>query len=139
VVNGEDYYAAPGQMDYIATHKDCFDQILLAVNIDGAGYLNGRTGYCCLNCGETLTRVVAIAFGNKQKFVPTAPWYQSDHSWFMMHDAPAMAVTSEEMMSTLMTQITHTPKDNLAKVALNKIDELTCAMKKRIDLLNKEA
>jgi aminopeptidase YwaD len=138
-VNGEDYYAAPGQMDYIAKHQGCFDQIVLAVNTDGAGYINGRTGYCCLFEEETLSQMVAATFGEQQKFIATAPWYQSDHSWFTMHGVPAVAVTSEAMTTTVMTEITHTPKDNLAQVDPYKIAELACALKKLIDLVDQEA
>ena len=37
-LNGEDYYAVPGQMLYLAQNKDRFHEILLNINIDGAGY-----------------------------------------------------------------------------------------------------
>ncbi len=39
--NGEDYYSVPGQMNYIAANQDSFDQIMLNINIDGAGYKDG--------------------------------------------------------------------------------------------------
>lgn len=134
-VNGEDYYAASGQMRYIADHQDNFNRILLAVNADGAGYIHGKTSYCCLECSETLNRTVAKAFSDGEKFVTAEPWYQSDHGWFIMYGMPAVAITSERFME-LTTEITHTPKDSMEKVDINRIYEIACAMKELVGLLN---
>jgi aminopeptidase YwaD len=137
VVNGEDYYAASGQMDYIAKHQGHFEEILLAVNTDGAGYVDGKTGYCCLNCEEALSQTVVATFGDDQKFVTTEVWYQSDHGWFIMYGVPAVAITSEKFL-LLTTEITHTPKDTLDKVDIQKISDIASAMKDLIRRLNQE-
>ncbi|KMQ49589.1 aminopeptidase [Chitinispirillum alkaliphilum] len=44
-LNGEDYYAASGQMNYIMSNQGRFDQIALNINIDGAGYREGRSAF----------------------------------------------------------------------------------------------
>lgn len=134
-VNGEDYYAAPGQMNYINSNRDCFDQIILAVNTDGAGYINGKTSYCCIGCTETIYQAIALAFSDQQKFVSTQPWYQSDHGWFAMYGVPAVAVTSEKFME-LTSEITHTPKDTIEKINPNRVYEIASALKQLIVLLN---
>lgn len=41
VLNGEDYYSAPGQIRYIEQNEGRFSDILLNINIDGAGYKEG--------------------------------------------------------------------------------------------------
>jgi aminopeptidase YwaD len=135
-VNGEDYYAASGQMKYIAGNRDNFERMILAVNSDGAGYVNGKTSYCCLECGETIKQVLKQTFRDSGKFVTTEPWYQSDHSWFAMNGVPAVAITSENFME-LTTNITHTPKDSIEKVDLQKIYDIAYAMKDLINLLNR--
>ena len=43
--NGEDYYAVPGQMLYIAKNQGQFEDILLNINLDGAGYKTGDTAF----------------------------------------------------------------------------------------------
>ena len=43
--NGEDYYAVPGQMLYLQANQDRFQEILLNINIDGAGYKEGRSAF----------------------------------------------------------------------------------------------
>lgn len=47
VFNGEDYYRAPGQVKYIEQNEGRFEDILLKINIDGAGYHKGVRGSPC--------------------------------------------------------------------------------------------
>ncbi len=44
-LNGEDYYAVPGQMLYLAQNQDRFHEILLNINIDGAGFIEGDSAF----------------------------------------------------------------------------------------------
>lgn len=135
LVNGEDYYAAPGQMSYISENQLQFEQIVLAINIDCAGYSKGKTGYCCLECNSNLSQIVDQAFENNQQFMTSEPWYQSDHGWFIQYGVPAVAVTSENFME-LTTNVTHTPKDSIEKVDSNKLYEIVFALRELINLLN---
>ena len=48
--NGEDYYSAGGEMDYLHRCSSDFDKILVAINIDGAGYFEGNTAYSLYDC-----------------------------------------------------------------------------------------
>jgi aminopeptidase YwaD len=134
-VNGEDYYTAPGQIKYITSNHDSFNRIILAVNSDGAGYINGKTSYCRLECGETISRILEQAFRDSEKFITAEPWYQSGHSWFAMNGVPAVAITSENFME-LTIEITHTPKDSIEKVDIHKVYDIANAMKELINLLN---
>ena len=43
--NGEDYYAVPGQMLFVRQNQDRFHEILLNINIDGAGYKEGLSAF----------------------------------------------------------------------------------------------
>ncbi|MEW6522989.1 MAG: M28 family peptidase [Bacillota bacterium] len=47
-LNGEDYYSAPGQVLYVQQDLRSFSDVLLAINIDGAGYHQGSTVYSFL-------------------------------------------------------------------------------------------
>ncbi len=44
-LNGEDYYAASGEMQWLAMNQGRMDQILLGVNRDGVGYRLGKTAF----------------------------------------------------------------------------------------------
>ena len=59
-LNGEDYYAASGQMNYIEKNNGRFSEILLNINIDGAGYIKGSTTFSLFNLSsEREKRVIA--------------------------------------------------------------------------------
>ncbi len=44
-LNGEDYFTAPGQMIYLSQNQGRFREILLNINIDGAGYHKGLSAF----------------------------------------------------------------------------------------------
>ena len=112
-VNGEDHYAAPGEMDYLG-HTDLF-LVRLAINIDGAGYRDGPTAFSTYGAADQLDLSPLAAQG----LVPGPQWPQSDHMVFAMGGCPAIAVTSSEV-TTLMEQVTHSERDtpNLVDVGL---------------------
>ena len=56
--NGEDYYAVPGQMLYIHNNRDRFDEILLNINIDGAGYKEGNSVFSFYDLPKTMEEKV---------------------------------------------------------------------------------
>ena len=134
-VNGEDYYAASGQMLYLSENKDGFQDILLAVNTDGTGCKGYKTTFSCFDCKESMGQTIRNAFKDNKKFIEIDPWYQSDHMIFVMNGIPAVALTSENVME-VMTEIAHTPHDKIDKVDSNKIPEIAQAMKDMINGLN---
>jgi aminopeptidase YwaD len=130
-INGEDYYAASGEIQYVARNAGKFDQIAVAINIDAAGYRQGHTAYSLYGCPEYIAQASQATFSSQPGMVEGEPWYQSDHSVFIQNGTPAIAITSERFME-LSTYVTHTPKDSpeivdcqkLAAVALTLRDLL---------------
>ena len=109
-LNGEDYYSAAGQMHYLQTNQDTFDQIQIAINIDAVGYFEGKTAYSLYECPEGITDVAHQAFASYEDIREGEQWYQSDHMIFVQAGKPAMAITSDKF-EWLSTYITHTEKD----------------------------
>lgn len=110
--NGEDYYAVPGQMNYIMQNQGLFDQILLNINIDGAGYKDGGTAFSFFDLPQNLQHAAKAIFDNRPGFSEGPPWPQGDHSIFVQSGCPAIAITSEWFLQNMSTQqITHTPDD----------------------------
>jgi aminopeptidase YwaD len=109
-LNGEDYYSAPGEVLYLASDHDQLASVILGINLDGAGYIKGKTAYSLYDCPSHIADLIHKAFSNKDEFLEGEPWYQSDHSLFIMNNRPALAITSEEFMH-LSTYITHTAED----------------------------
>ena len=112
VVNGEDHYAAPGEVAWLDDNKGALDNIALFVNIDGAGYREGRTSYSTYNVADAVQSRIDRAFEGRADLVAGPAWYQSDHTIFAMHGRPALAFTTEhvdEMLETLFHAPTDTP------------------------------
>jgi len=134
-INGEDYYAASGEIQYVERMKDKWDEILLAINIDAAGFHQGRTDYSLYECPEKISKTINSIFSSQTDFVEGSPWYQSDHSIFIQNGRPAVAITSDNFME-LSTNITHTPKDHPDLVDVGKLVNIAAALRDVIIALN---
>jgi aminopeptidase YwaD len=127
--NGEDYYAASGQMIYLQQNQGHFDEIMININIDGAGYHQGPSAFSPFNLGgeeqECLDQVLAVA----DDIDAGGPWYQGDHSIFIQQGVPALAVTSRWFLENIDNQdITHTPKDQPGIVNCQRLVEISGAI-----------
>ena len=127
-LNGEDHYSAAGQKLYISDNRDRFSEILLAVNLDLAGYREGKTAYSLYGCPDEIAAAIRKAFSSQEDTVEGEPWYQSDHSIFIQNQVPAMAITSDRFME-LSTYITHTDKDRPDLVDLEKLASIALALR----------
>lgn len=133
-LNGEDYYSAPGQLDYLAQNAETMDSILLAINMDLAGAKDAPTIFSLFGLPEWLETAVRTHF-TKQNFAEGPQWYQSDHSIFIQNGRPAIAITSANFME-LSTNITHTPKDTIELVDMQKLVNISYTLRDIVNHLN---
>jgi aminopeptidase YwaD len=127
--NGEDYYAVPGQMNYVMANQGNFGNILLNINIDGAGYRNGLSSFSLFELPEELLRKTNEVLLKYEGITEGIQWPQGDHSIFLMNGVPAIAVSSKWFIDNISTQeITHTPKDNISIVDCDKLVEISLAL-----------
>lgn len=127
--NGEDYYAASGQMNYVSTNKDSFKKILLNINIDGAGYKEGQTAFSLFDLPDDILQSTKKVLNHYSGITEGVQWPQGDHSIFLQFGVPAIAVSSKWFIDNISGQdITHTPKDNIEIVNCNKIVEISQAL-----------
>ncbi|MEW5784510.1 MAG: M28 family peptidase [Bacillota bacterium] len=128
-LNGEDYYAVPGQMSYIAANRDKFHTILFNINIDGAGYREGKSAFSFYNLPEDTRKTAARIIKRFPGITEGPQWPQGDHSIFIQYGRPAIAVSSAWFTENIATQeITHTAKDNIEIVDCRKLVELAEAI-----------
>ena len=128
-LNGEDYYAASGQMLYLHHNQGRFGDMMLNINIDGAGYTQGKTAFSFFDLPDDLLNKAKATVAKFDGLVEGAPWYQGDHSIFIQNGCPAIAVTSQWFLENIASQeITHTPKDNLAILDPGKLVEVARAL-----------
>ncbi len=133
--NGEDHYSAQGHKEYLKSHLAEFDQIVLAVNTDVAGYVEGNSAFSLYGTSEPVSDLVREVMGEFASLDEGEQWYQSDHSVFIQNGCPAVAITSEHFMR-LSTEVTHTPKDDLDLVDYAKVVEVALALEKVVRKLS---
>ena len=127
-LNGEDYYSAPGEMQYLGNNAGKFSEIILGINIDGVGYHQGKTAYSLYDCPPDIAGAVREMFSLHKGIVEGEPWYQGDHGLFLMNQRPALAITSERL-TEILTEIAHTPKDNPEIVDSAKVAEVAVVLR----------
>ena len=136
--NGEDYYAVSGQMKYIEQNENRFSDILLNINIDGAGYKVGESSFSLFELPGDMKNIVQKIIKNNPALKEGFPWYQGDHSIFLQFGCPSIAVSSSWFIENIETQdITHTPKDKLDIVNYERVYEIALVIHEIIDNLNK--
>ncbi|NDW12027.1 Zn-dependent exopeptidase M28 [Bacteroides sp. 214] len=124
IFNGEDYYGAPGQVKYMEQNTGKFSDILLNINIDGAGYKEGLSCFSAFDLPENILDALHEVFWDTPEIVEGLPWYQGDHSMFLQNGCPAIAVSSQWFIENMECQeLTHTPKDNLSVVNYERVVE----------------
>ena len=134
-INGEDYFGANGEIQLVELNQDRFDEILLAVNIDAAGYIKGKTYYSTYETSPEIHTAIETVFSAYDSIEEGEQWYQSDHSIFNQNGRPAAAITSQEFIY-LSTYITHTPKDTPGLVDSQKLADIAMALRDLIGSIN---
>ncbi|MCJ7624274.1 MAG: M28 family peptidase [Anaerolineaceae bacterium] len=127
-LNGEDDYSAAGQVQYIRDNADRLADVILAVNIDVAGYRQGNSAYSLYSCPEELAGPIHKAFSSQKGIIEGEQWYQSDHMIFVQNQRPALAITSDRFME-LSAKITHTPRDTPDLVDHTKVANIALALR----------
>lgn len=127
-VNGEDYYSNPGEQQFLERNQGRFDEILLGINLDDVGYLKGKVAYSFYECPEDLVVSIREILSKHKVLIEGQAWYQGDHMLFVLNRVPALAFTSE-MITELMSTITHTPNDTPQMVDCRKLVAVAYALR----------
>ena len=128
-LNGEDYYSVPGQMAYLESKKMDFSDIFLNINIDGVGLNRGGTAVSFFDLPKECLIAAESMVANTAKMMEGIQWFQGDHSLFLQNGVPAIAITSNRLLTNGESQdITHTKNDNLSIVEIDRITELAIAL-----------
>ncbi len=127
-INGEDYYASPGEIQYLQLNQGKLGDILLNINLDGVGYHKGLTSYSLYECPEAVSTLVRQVFSAYTGMAEGEQWYQGDHMIFVQSQVPALAITTEQFME-METQIAHTPQDTPELVDTSHLANLALALR----------
>lgn len=136
VFNGEDYYAASGQVKYVEQNANRFDDILLNINIDGVGYKEGNSCFSAFGLSSDIQHALEDIIHNNACIEMGEPWYQGDHSLFIQNGCQAIAVSSQWLIENMECQdVTHTSKDNLDIVNYDRVVESALAIVELLRLI----
>jgi aminopeptidase YwaD len=127
-MNGEDYYASPGEKQYLSINAGRLDEIVLGINLDGVGYYKGNVAYSLYDCPADIAAAIHEAFSVYENVVEGEPWYQGDHGLFILNQIPALAITSDLLME-LAAEIAHSPKDRPEIVDATKLVNVAMALR----------
>ena len=119
--NGEDHYAAPGEIAYINGCGGEFGRIALLVNIDGVGLRNSPATLAFFNCDDKWAADVRALLAGESRLEETEPWPEGDHSIFAMQGVPCIAMTSGGIHA-LIADVLHTPNDTLELIEPEQIE-----------------
>ncbi len=136
--NGEDYYSAPGQQQYLAEKAESLEEVILAVNLDGVGYREGGTCYSFYECPERLSRPIRDTLRARRNFLEGEPWYQGDHMIFVLNGRPALALAPQRF-ENLWREVAHTPKDTVDLVDCGKLARIAWALREVICALSAQS
>ncbi|HPN63909.1 MAG TPA: M28 family peptidase [Candidatus Goldiibacteriota bacterium] len=131
VLNGEDFYAVPGQMKYLELNKGKMGQIKLAVNMDGMGFKGKKTAFSFYGIAGKESKKISSVFLKNQGFIKGDMWPQGDHMVFASAGVPAAAITSENL-NQLCADITHTYRDKPSIADCAKLVDTAEALKELI-------
>ena len=127
-INGEDYFSNPGEIQYLEMNRESFNHILLNINIDDVGYVQGKNAFSLYECPGELSDLIRKSLSVHAGIIEGESWYQGDHMIFVLNQLPALAFTSEKAMENLAT-ITHTPQDRPELVDCSRLVEVALALK----------
>jgi aminopeptidase YwaD len=127
-MNGEDYYAAPGELSYLEQNRGRMGEIVLNVNLDAPGYLWGDTHFSLYECPEGVAAAIRRSFSGREGIAEGEAWHQGDHMVFVQNQVPALAITSERFME-IETTVAHTPLDAPDLVDPYKLVDVALALR----------
>ena len=134
--NGEDYFSTPGQIAYLDTCSSEFDQIKLAINCDGLGLKNSKTGISLMECPENYVEQIESVHQSLKNIEEIPPWYQGDHMLFASAKVPTLAITSTGIFE-LMDTVIHTKLDRPSLIDPELILEVCLFLHEIINLAEK--
>ena len=113
--NGEEYFAVPGQLAYLQSRTPTSDNTVLVVNIDGAGHRESKSAFSLYNADAALEECLDAVLKDHPVTTCGEQWIAGDHTIFAMAGIPCIAVTSSNLMETVIG-LTHTPADTLETI-----------------------
>jgi aminopeptidase YwaD len=115
-VNGEEV-GGVGDAVYLQRQGDTLDQVLVAINIDGAGQVLSPISLTVMGGSPALQEAVWAVKAQHTRVLRVEPWYASDHTAFLFHGVPCLVFSSVGLSNI------HMPFDTVAWISPARLQE----------------
>lgn len=119
--NGEEYFGVPGQLSYLGAQSAGTQPPHLVINIDGLGHRDSQNAVSLYNFDEAAAARTRELVAADESAEMGEPWIAGDHSMFAFQGIPCVAVTSSNLMETVVG-LTHTPADTIENLDFRLLD-----------------
>ena len=119
--NGEEYYEANGEVEYLKDMSSGQDKVSLVINIDSPCHVGSKIAVSLYNFDDPAKEAVAHLMQTQNKVVYGPEWYAGDHAAFAFMGIPCMVLTSSDLFEGGLDN-THTMRDTLDTVDLSQVE-----------------
>ncbi len=131
-VNGEEV-GGVGDAVYLRQYEGELEQILVLINVDGAGQRLGANSVTVMGAQESLEAQVRRVHGRYPGIAWVEPWYESDHSAFLWRSVPCIPISSIGGAN-----IAHLPSDTVEWISPVKLAEVVSLIADIVESLGNE-
>jgi Iap family predicted aminopeptidase len=133
--NGEECYHVPGEGAYLDAGYPDTGKVVLAINIDGIGLPDHRSGISYYGCPDGMVATAERARESFPDLERAEPWPQGDHMIFQ--GIPAMAVSAHAAFRVI-EKVIHTPADTQDRLDEALIERTVDAVEAIVRALDRE-
>ena len=108
--NGEEYFAASGEMSYLDLLTKRGETPALMINIDSPCHLGSKLAVSAYNLTPAMTDALNATLRRHPLVEPGDAWYAGDHAIFAFQSVPCLALSSADLFTGALAR-THTPAD----------------------------
>ena len=119
--NGEEYYEASGEVEYLKYISSRQDKVSLVINIDSPCHAGSKISVSLYNFDDSAREVVGRLMQTQNEVVYGPEWYAGDHAAFAFREIPCMVLTSSDLFEGGLDN-THTMRDTLDTVDLSQVE-----------------
>ena len=123
--NGEEYYEASGEVEYLKYISSNQDNISLVINIDSPCHAGSKIAVSLYNFNDSAKEVVDRLMQTQKEVVYGPEWYAGDHAAFAFRGIPCMVLSSSDLFEGGLDD-THTMRDTLDTVDLRQVELAAC-------------
>ena len=119
--NGEEYYEASGEVEYLKYISSSQEKVSLVINIDSPCHAGSKIAVSLYNFDDPEKEVVDRLMQTQNEVVYGPEWYAGDHAAFAFRGIPCMVLTSSDLFEGGLDN-THTMRDTLDTVDLSQVE-----------------